>query len=449
MGALSALWLRPSTGLRFRLFCTAFAAGSWIHLTLPDATDDPRWWPANIACAIGAGITLWRGALLGWLLSLVGLAVPLLFFEDQLTQSVFLLACTLTAVGCWVGREAREQRMNTTLPTTVAWLTVLTYALAAFHKFNGSFFDPEISCATGGLQLLAGNWGLSYPQALDPVAAPLFLIAEVGLAGLMVSRPRLALPLAFAIHIPLTIVFAPSFAFVMMSGWVCLFDETQLRCMGLAIRSRLPWILGLGLVLGAASFAFYLRDHWVLYPWWSFREVLLWVGLVASLVSVRHVPRATPRSRPPRAGLLWVAVVVYGLNGLTPYGGVQFHHAGAMLSNLRIDPNCWNHWLMPESIRWVDPYVYVDDATALAPGAAALEDRLESSLWNRRSLGRAARRWCDQGAQNLRVHARFGTRRRTIANLCETPFPFGRPWLPGMRLHQENVARVCNQGCIH
>ena len=448
MEILSSFWARPSAGFRFRAYCVAYTVGSWVHLTLPDAIEDPRWWPANTAYLAGTLVVLFRGALLGWCLCAAGLVTPILFYEDQLTQSAFLLACSLASAAFWIGAEGREERMGESLPNAVGGMTVATYALASFHKLNSGFFHSETGCGASGLRLLASNWSFEFPAELLAWAAPCFLAAEICLAVLFLVRPAWALPLAFVLHIPLTIVFAPSFAFVMMIGWVCLLGEVQLRALGRIVWSYWAPIAIGGILLGGGSLALYLREHWVLYPWWSVREALLWSGLVASLIAVRKLP-GRPRRRSPKAGLVVATVTAYAVHGLSPYSGIQFHHTGAMLSNLRIDRGCWNHLIVPESVRQVEPYIRIESASVQAAGAATLEARLVDTLWNRRSLARAATRWCAQGATRLGVRARYRREALDIPNLCVAPFPFGKPWFTGMRLHQENTHRSCQRACIH
>ena len=90
-------------------------------------------------------------------------------------------------------------------------------------------------------------------------------------------------------------------------------------------------------------------------------------SLAASLVTAMLVDRKTAF----RGRLAWtepaparfIALVIGSslvINGLTPYFGIQFHHAAAMLSNLRIDDGCHNSFVFPASMRLSDPYVRID-----------------------------------------------------------------------------------------
>jgi len=142
-------------------------------------------------------------------------------------------------------------------------------------------------------------------------------------------------------------------------------------------------------------------------------------------------------------GLLVVA------NGLTPYLGLQFHHTGAMLSNLRIDASCHNSLLFPVGLQVSDPYVRIE-SIGLAPGPTTADSvaYIQSRLFSVRALYRARRRWCGKQTAALPVTASHAGRRVEIQNLCaEQGWPFGLPLQ--MRRFQATLPRTCHQRCIH
>lgn len=477
--SLGSLVAAPTRGLRYRLYCVAFAGASVIHLLLPDALE-ADWLVPNAAYWLGAALIAVNGCPLGWMLSAVGLLGPLLFLGDQLTQSVYLLACAGAALFCLVGpRSGRARRFDEDLPAAVGTLTVGVYAIAALHKMNSGFLDPALSCANGGLAILADNWALALGPEITGAALwpPVFLVVEVTVAVLLVARPVYGMVLATAMHIPLTIVFAPSFAFTMISGWVCLLREDELAHLMATMRRHHRLIVGAGAIFGIASLGLYLVHHWVVYPWWSFKEGLLWVLLfwLVAAWATRRQPGGTPPlfatsfpgslPGPGQRTLAGVVGVLWLLNGLTPYTGLRYHQAGAMLSNLRIDQGCWNSAIFPEGIRLVDPYVRVDEVTVggvpLARGPdtevavgslGELEATLRGSLWNPGSLERLRQESCGGRGRDERPISVSGTYEGeafSVENLCETPWPLGRPALPRLRGFQENLARECTQACIH
>jgi hypothetical protein len=437
-----SLFRRPTDSLRYVVLCRAFAFASAIHLTLQDALVWD-WLVPNVLYWIGLVLLVWRGSVAGWLLSVLGLVGPLLFLGDQLTQSGLLLVYAVAALCFGFGRS-RGERMKTHLPDTVAWLTTATYAIAAFHKLNSGFFDPEVSCASVGMDVLGQNWSIPAlgTKSLAWLWPFVFIGVETAVTVLLRVRTLAGIALALATHIPLTIVFAPSFAFTMIVGWVCLFDERQLHRLADVLIERYKLILPLGTLLGLASFALYMRDHWVVYVDWSFKEVLLWIGLVWALAALPRFPTAMPVLRPSKVG--WALVAIWVAHGLVVYTGLEFHHTGAMLSNLRVDHGCWNHYLVPESARVVEPYVRVEALES--HGDEALVHTLETTLWNRRSLAWFAEERCGAGLPLVR--ATYDDRTVDV-DLCRDAWPFGEPFLSGARTHQDNLERRCPQRCIH
>jgi hypothetical protein len=438
------LFERPSASLRYIVLCRTFALASAIHLTLQDALDWD-WLVPNILYWAGVMTIAARGAIAGWILCAVGLTLPLLLFGDQLTQSGILLLHAVAAVGFGIGTK-RSARLGSELPDTIAAATTATYAIAAFHKLNGGFFDPEVSCASVGMEVLGQNWSIPAlgTDALAPFWPFVFIAVETSIAVLLRVRPMVGIALALVTHIPLTIVFAPSFAFTAIVGWACVMDEAQLRAFGDVLIARYKTILPLGTLLGVLSFALYMRDHWIVYVDWSFKEVLLWVGLLWAFLALPRFPGRAARFRPSLFG--WILVGAWALHGLVVYTGLEYHHTGAMLSNLRIDRGCWNHLLVPEATRFVDPYLEIEALESHPDEEIATT--LESTLWNRRSLARFADEHCAGGGLPP-VRATFEGHTRVVSDLCRERWPFGEPILPDASTHQDNLSRRCPQRCIH
>src|SRR6185503_5732252 len=148
----------PSRGLGYQVYARAYAVSVAWRLLLPDATSSSWLLPALVAW-LGVVLLLVNGMLLGWLLCAAGLLAPLLLLGDQLTKSGYLLTCAIAAIACFAGSASgRDERMNVGLRFVVRCLTVLLYALAATHKLNRDFFDPGVSCAHAGIEVLARDW---------------------------------------------------------------------------------------------------------------------------------------------------------------------------------------------------------------------------------------------------------------------------------------------------
>lgn len=454
---LPAVLARPSASMRYLLHARAFAVACAIHLLLPDAAE-PGWLPPNLLVALGAVLLFANGCVLGWALCTAGVVWPLLGLGDQLTQSVYLASISTAAVILWLSPAGgRDARLDVGLARVVRVLTVLVYALAAVHKLNRGFLTPDVSCASQGMVVLARNWGIpvvAWPRLL-PVWPFLFVFVEAGIAVLLRVRPLLGMIVGVAVHIPLTIIFAPAFAFVVTSGYVAFLGEDALRALGQVLVRRWRLVVGLGGALGLGSFALYMRVHRVVYWFWSGKEVLLWMGLVwlltarlerAALFRDAGAWREGPaRTRVGRAALA-LLVVLWLANAVTPYLGLQFHHTAAMLSNLRVDRGCWNSLVFPEAMRLSDPYIRIDEAH-LGAGRPEQEAILRERLWTPESLGRARRDLC-RAAHPLRLRARYEGQRYEVRDLCRT-WPFGSSVLPRFKGFQDNLQRECPQYCIH
>jgi hypothetical protein len=392
----------------------------------------------------------------------VGLALPLFFFSDVLTQSMFLFACTLGALACFVGRRSgRDERLAVLLPAVVRTLTVGLYAAAAFHKLNRGFLHPDLSCARAGVDVLADNWAIDAlaSPALHGVWPTLFVAAELTIVALLVARPAAGMVVALLMHIPLTIVFAPSFAFTMISGWAAFLREDERAHLGRVIRERTLVIVLGGAGIGLTSFALYMQRHWQVYFFWSLKEAALWTLFVWLVVAWWKRPAgvfgwlSAWRERIPRGGggLVAVFAVLWLANAALPYTGLTFHHTGAMLSNLRVDAGCWNSVVVPESVRFVEPYLRIDDATVggRVPGRAVLEETLETTLYDRITLEVIREEMCRRGAAPVRARGTLEGRVFEVRDLCARPWPLGRPFMPGHRRFQTALPRDCAQTCVH
>jgi hypothetical protein len=461
LGARAPFWLaRPSDGLRYLAFCRVYAFGSALRLVLPDATAD-AWLGVSLVHWLGVALVAFNGCLLGWVLCLGATATALVTLEDQLTKSAFLLACALSAVIAFAGSaRERRQRIDQGLALAVRCITIAVYAFAVFHKLNRDYFDPGVSCANGGLVLLFDGW----PPAVQALAAwawwpRLQVAAELAIVGLLWWRPAWGVVAASLMHVPLTIIFAPAFVFVMMSGWVCFFGEAELRALWRTLRRR-SWVIVLvGGALGATTRALFFPGRWSTDPDWCVQEVLLWMVVVWLLeaVTTRGRPgfhgrmawsESTPRGAIGRAAAV---TTLFALNGLTPYLGIQFHHTGAMLSNLRIDDGCTNSWVMPAALRLGDPYVRIDRID-FAPGRAApgVTESITKRLWAPEALWRARHSWCAVHDEPLPVAGTWRGKSFELNDLCAPDgWPFGKVWLPGMRRFQVNLERQCPQRCVH
>jgi hypothetical protein len=466
-------WLAGPQTATGRVATWFFVIGSISHLLLGDAWQD-EWLMANLIYCVGLAFLAWRGAAVGWALCVVGLLAPLLFLRDILTQSMILVFWSTTAA-LGLGYDGfRRSDADEPVDHTGEWtmlsvfrgVTVATYILAGFHKLNHDFLNPTYSCANYGMVELLEYWNVSAdvpPGWLTAAAPALVLIAELGIPALhLVGRRHLAWPLAVFFHIPLTLTMAPAFAFVMFAGHAAFATREDIEQM----RQMARWKFGAAALLAVACVAVSKTLHGDI-PEWTLllRHWWLWAlgfGLLFAFPPWRW-DVWSPQSEQPDSRtrgaryLAGICVALFVLNGLTPYIGIQYQHAGAMVSNLRIDEGCWNHTLIPESVRLTDDYIRVDEVYFREPGQnREYEQIVERQLWSPPQLRQMRRNWCHPGARPFYLKGTFRGREFVIEDLCShEPLPFDDAGMFGVEVFgdylrfQKNLQRECPQACIH
>lgn len=436
--------------VRLRVFRWAYVLGSAAHLWLADPWRTDDWLLANLLYILGLVLVAWRGAAVGYALCALGAIIPVLFHHDQLTQSV-LLALMATAAGWYTARGRVEPLLR-----SVQWLTVATYLAAGFHKLNADFLDERYSCAVYGAQKVAGYWGvgeLQLPGWVSVLTIVAVLAVEFGIAaGLAAGWRWLAWPLAVAFHIPLTLTMAPAFAFVMLAGHAAFVTRADVTYIGERWRGALM-LIGPAVVLTVISLALHgSLPEWSMIP----KEAMLWWGaLVLGWMAWTRIrshgwPGVRERIRRP-AAVGGVVVAIYVASAMSPYTGLQFQHAAAMLSNLRIDGDCWNHVVIPRGARVTDDYVRIDEAYIIREGAIPdYEALLEDHLWGPTLLEYTAENWCKPSVRPIRIEGQFRGEPVVVEDLCDGLGPqIGPAATLGLLRYQKFLKRQCPQACIH
>ena len=124
-----------------------------------------------------------------------------------------------------------------------------------------------------------------------------------------------------------------------------------------------------------------------------------------------------------------------------------------MLSNLRIDRECHNSFVIPEDFRILDPYVRIETAEVGGgnPNDRDLERHLLAWLWSPAELKTARESWCGNG-RTIRLRATHRQQELAIDDLCKGTNSAGigieTAW-QGFRRYQTNLTRQCPQACIH
>ncbi len=462
-----------------RLISLLYVFAGLSHLWLADAWQW-EWLPGNIAFILGLALLLFRPCALGWAFCAVGKLLPLLFARDHLTQSLLLLIFA-SGGAYFVGLRAylstwpkRLQNFDSPFGEISAplWaffdllrlVTIATYAVAAFHKLNRDFFNPDVSCAVHGIDKVTAHYGLGEVSFSSDTAVGLAIavIAVEGAIALLyiLRRRRLALIAAIAFHIPLTLTVAPAFAFVMLIGHAAFVRPADIDVFANLLRRRGVTIAVVAGVLTALSQTvgqIPFGDSTMI-P----REWLLWALLIIA-VTARPWRPESPSPEPPQRVMwprfvAWTLAMLFVLHSLTPYLGIRFQHTGAMVSNLRIDEGCWNHLLMPESMRLEDRYIRIDEVYFVEPGRLEKYETISrTQLWNGTMLYQMQKNWCRDDLRPFYLAGTYRDRHFEIDDLCaeELVWPFdddgvlGVELFPEHLLFQRNLPRQCPQVCIH
>lgn len=450
---------------QYRLVVWCFALGSFAHLWLADAWQ-ADWLVANLFYAVGLLLLVTTRSAAGWILCAVGLVIPLFFLRDQLTQSVILLLWSCCGAIAMFFRSKIDARAEHALFAVFRIITALTYGFATLHKINRDFLEPDTSCAVYGVDELWVYYGLgelNIGPLLDavPFAA---LVLEGGICvAFLLGRHRIAWLLAPLFHLPITLTMAPAFAFVMLPGYLAFMtDEDREHLRAEWKQSGIKIIPIAACLLAASLVAHGSLPEITMIP----KEGLIWILLLfvwktfhpfqrgdrSPFRKFRHdLPQGRWRILPAAAGVIFV------VNCLTPYTGLQYQHAAAMLSNLRIDQGCWNSYVFPESVRLREDYIRIDRAYFKEPGfLTEYENIAKEQLWSPPQIRQMRRNWCKESLRPIYLEAKFRGELFVIEDLCEPdPLPFTSSGFFGVELFpdalrfQKNLMRECPQACIH
>lgn len=446
----------------------AYFLGAAAHLLIAD-TWQWSWLVPDLFLLAGALTVLFRPCALGYALCLPGLLWPLLFLRDQLTQSVLL---TLFAASALLALLL-PQRPIRAAQQTWRMILVSTYGVATLHKINRDFLDPTYSCANYGVEEIFATWHLPhslytdlYLNGLHDFLPWMILATESALVLLYLLRlRRLAWLLAIVFHIPLTMTMAPAFVFVMAVGhaaWCEQEDVDHVRRVFTAPSKKSVVLLAASLAMGVGSLLLAKR---LPEPSMMVRELFIWFALGVCMSFAldgglhAFLHRAPPHhTRPSR--LTIVFGVMFLINAVVfPYTGRKMQHAGAMLSNLRIDQGCWNSLVFPESLRTSEDYLRVEEVYFKAPGVAPEYERLlREQLWSPPQLRQMQRHWCAPSRRPFFLRGSWQGEPFLIEDLCTIgpdalPFPqdgvLGVEIFPDALRFQKNLQRACPQKCIH
>ena len=326
-----------------------------------------------------------------------------------------MLLTWMAAIGIYGTVGRRQVALD-----AVVWITAATYWLAALHKLNTDFLNPDVSCGQHALQQVAAHWGW-FPNLTPGIELAVLIIGvEIVIGLLLVRRSFWAWIIGIGFHVPLTVTLAPAFAFVMFAGYAAALTPRQWVITRRAVSNKRSIVL-----LGALIFGLF---EGVGQQEFSAVTILKCAVLGSALVVAASSLQATLRPSPLRAsGAPAMVLLLYVLHGLTPYFGLQYQHTAAMLSNLRIDDACHNSLIIPAALVIQDPYIRITSAEIGIGQRPARETTLESGLWSYPALATMHRNWCVDALRPIRLAGNCHGATFLIEDLCADDWDEGLP----------------------
>lgn len=280
---------------------------------------------------------------------------------------------------------------------------VLLYLWAFFHKLNGGWFDPEVSCAVLLGDVLAGRLGA--PSAIWPREAAIYLgvAAEAAIPLLLlVRRTRmvgvvvaagfhwlLGIATFFnfsAVMYALLFVFLPARSTDRLGRWLASLRKPALRVASAGGWHR-AYVWTFRAFMAVAVAALLYHASWSVRPgglrflvperlkdprsalshgfealWWLYGGAML-VFLV--LLLVERAPRGKAPGFAIKSPLLAVFPLLVLLNGAAPYLGLKTETAFSMFSNLRTEASYANHLVLGRGTRlagYQDDLVFIESS---------------------------------------------------------------------------------------
>ncbi len=291
----------------------------------------------------------------------------LLDIDDKANHSNF---AAILAVIILIGLMSDNRRSANSWPwmrLTISWTLIGLYLVAALHKVNRAFFDPEVSCSLlmldklasrGGVDANPSGWawlsvGLVATAAWE-VGAPTALIrAKYRWAGITVAAAAHAALASIALHDFSAIAVACLALFLAPGSWV---GRERLL-----VKVRLVYF-GLGATAIASSLVFG-RVRYSLELAGASLVVLAAVG-VGYLALRNRNDKGTPLAVEAKS-LVGLALVV--AFALLPYIGLRTGGVFNMFSNVRTELGESNHYLIPD----ITVFGHQDDVVEI----------LETDLW--------------------------------------------------------------------
>jgi hypothetical protein len=451
---LSALW-SPIGDFRVQLAWRVFG------FAMCQTVNGDKLWPqlgGALLIVLGPrSVTLLVASISGFLLLRSLLTYPVSAIASPAEEHLVFLVLPILA--SLISRMTRGDRSSAN-SAQIALLRLsgaLLMLFVGFHKLNSDFFHDSISCAHALAAKLDRAWSLPLAD-LGVLPEPSVIVSmELGAALLLLVAPRIAILFTGALLTPIALFGPTSLVTTVMAFAMAGLSPGDGRVIVAGMKRYWYGFVLLWAALGAVVYYLYEAHTYlrILMFLWVMSTLLAFAGL-----SLAHDRKGASRQellpRPGRARWLLVGFMLGALlNGFSPYLGIKTRMSFAMFSNLRVDEDRWNHYLVPKrvNLRAHDPFVRLDSVEWTAgrnpPARTPAKLRLVPALVS---------------PQSLRRRVEFLASRRQDANLVVTyageSHAFDhvatnrefRNWLEGLpdgKLFQRSLQRSGPQPCIH
>jgi hypothetical protein len=367
------------------LFVRMWAVAHIIHLAA--ATDSSLDTPWNALVTVSALMLLLRPYRGPWLLmmaiaQLVDLVVEMPFSPDHW---ILIGAVNIAILVSMVLRRTYGLTAVAAALPAVRIVLLISYSAAALAKYNTTFLDPVMSCATAIAN--AAGYGIADRLDVGPLWVGATIVCETAIPILLAipSTRRHGVRLGMAFHF----ILSASPAFAVVDYTAALYALFLLFLPVGEVARMLDWLGAIAArsaiardarrwppaTAALAFVAFGLLGHVLQQP----AAALLWLAselyLLGLLLAVLVTWRSSER-RPRSIGRVsWAHVPVLLLVILwaaNPYLGLRTTASFTMFSNLRTEGEVANHLFLPAArlTDWQDEFVVLEEANDPALASA-------------------------------------------------------------------------------
>lgn len=370
--------------LKFKVFSIIWTISTLFHqLTFIDwVRHSFLGWIVSLSCVLYLFFP-WRYYF--FVLALVGNVVVVytrLPFVANHMVFEFLLNVTLSVavIYYWIRTKSKEPLTNDgpvaiwQRYAPVARISlVIMYFYVVLHKLNYDFFDPAVSCGGELFEGMVTNFYLfkigfirelyeQHSLFLRGFSVYFTIFSEAIIPILLVTRRFRNAGILYGIMFHIILPFHGhigiySFSGLMYTLYVFFWDDATFKRFyefyeKHALKIRIYFLATFICVVAA-----HLSGKWFLFNgsstlfWFVYSLFYAVIFFLATKRTLFSVPEGHQHYK---TSVLWVAVLVVFLNGLTPYLGLKTEMSYGMFSNLRTEDNRTNHFFIPTSIQLFD-----------------------------------------------------------------------------------------------